>query len=139
MYTTLGYLVSIMAFFSFATQPRARFVQTMTLNILGVCISAAVMLLSIYSAIKSRERSASAVRNSPHANPEERYDSSASVVIALWLCFSIYLINVGRAIRPEYSVTGTILSFFVIVASIDALVSKLRQFRSEGLLTWDSK
>ncbi|EXJ71161.1 uncharacterized protein A1O5_06155 [Cladophialophora psammophila CBS 110553] len=110
-----------MAFFSFATQPRARFVKTMTLNIFGVCLAAAVMLLSIYCAVKSRERSESATQNSSsNNNLEISYSASASAVIAVWLCVSIYLINVGRALRPEYSVTGTILSFFVIVASINA-------------------
>ncbi|OQU98700.1 hypothetical protein CLAIMM_04444 [Cladophialophora immunda] len=121
IYTTLGYLVSIMAFFSFATQPRARFVQTMTLNILGVCLSAAVMLLSIYCAVKSREHSESAAqRDSPNTNLKVDYNASASAIIGVWLCVSIYLINVGRAMRPQYSVTGTILSFFVIVASVNA-------------------
>ena len=68
-----------MAFFSFATQPRARFVQTMTLNIIGVCLSAAVMLLSIYCAVKARERSDTAVQHAlPNTNPEVSYNSSAS-------------------------------------------------------------
>ncbi|KAJ9614466.1 hypothetical protein H2200_002603 [Cladophialophora chaetospira] len=122
IYTTLGYLVSIMAFFSFAAQPRARFVQTMTLNILGVCLSAAVMLLCVYCAVMSRAHSESATQTgSPTSNLEMNYNSSASAVIAVWLCVSIYLINVGRALRPQYSVTGTILSFFVIVAAINTL------------------
>ncbi|OAG38453.1 hypothetical protein AYO21_07275 [Fonsecaea monophora] len=129
IYTTLAYLVSIMAFFSFATQPRARFVQTMTLNIIGVCIAAAVMLLSIYCAVKSREHSGSgAQQNSSNTNVNVSYSASASAIIGVWLCVSIYLINVGRALRPQYSVTGTILSFFVIVASVNATrISQMSQ------------
>ncbi|OAP65161.1 hypothetical protein AYL99_01133 [Fonsecaea erecta] len=120
-YTSLGYLVSIMSFFSFATQPRARFVQTMLLNVFGVCLSAAVMLLSMYCAVKSREHSRSAAQPGPSNTKRTiNYSGSASAIIALWLCLSIYLINVGRALRPQYSVTGTILSFFVIVASVNA-------------------
>ena len=124
IYTTLGYLVSIMAFFSFATQPRARFVQTMILNVFGVCLSAACMLLTIYCAAKARERTENAVENnSPNSSViEVSYNSSASAVIGVWLCVYIYLIHVGRALRPQYSVTGTILSFFVIVASVNATV-----------------
>ena len=128
-----------MAFFSFATQPRARFVQTMTLNIIGVCLSAAVMLLSIYCAVKARERSDTAVQHAlPNTNPEVSYNSSASAVIAVWLCVSIYLINVGRALRPQYSVTGTILSFFVIVASINATVETFLNFSQRRELTQHS-
>ena len=37
-YTTLGYLVSIVSVLGMPIMPRAKFIQTLLLNILGICI-----------------------------------------------------------------------------------------------------
>jgi hypothetical protein len=123
-FTTLSYLVCLMAFFSFATSPRARFIQTMLLNILGVCILAGSTTLAIFCAVKARENTQSpedAARLRTATNPlDVPYNSSASAVIAVWLCFTIYLINILRAAKPQLAVTGTILSFYTIVVCVNA-------------------
>lgn len=42
-YTTLGYLTAIMSILGFPIMPRGKFIQTMSLNVLGVCLGAAVI------------------------------------------------------------------------------------------------
>lgn len=44
-YGTLGYLVAIMSILGFCIMPRGKFLQTMSLNILSVCLAAAINLL----------------------------------------------------------------------------------------------
>lgn len=46
-YTTLGYLVAISSIIGFCIMPRAKFVQTMLLNVSGLCIGSALALLMV--------------------------------------------------------------------------------------------
>lgn len=51
-YTTLGYLVAIASTLGFAIMPRGKFIQTMTLNVLGICLAAATNLLALFCVVK---------------------------------------------------------------------------------------
>lgn len=53
-YSTLGYLVAITSVLGMAILPRGVFIQTMLLNILSICIAAAVNLLALYCAVQAR-------------------------------------------------------------------------------------
>ncbi|KAI7510959.1 hypothetical protein KC347_g3845 [Hortaea werneckii] len=110
-YTTLGYLVAITSILGFCIMPRGKFIQTMTLNILAVCLSAAVNLLSLYCATQARKHT------TPPGVPLTGYNSSSSAVLAIWLMVQIYLINVVRAARPQFQFPAIIYSIFVIVSS----------------------
>ncbi|KAI7217442.1 hypothetical protein KC333_g4220 [Hortaea werneckii] len=110
-YTTLGYLVAITSILGFCIMPRGKFIQTMTLNILAVCLSAAVNLLSLYCATQARKHT------TPPGRPLAGYNSSSSAVLAIWLMVQIYLINVVRAARPQFQFPAIIYSIFVIVSS----------------------
>lgn len=113
-YQTLGYLVAIMSILSFAIMPRAKFFQTMVLNIvctpflfryspvaekkqLGTCIGAAMTLLAIYCAVQARVHTTHALpaaSGSPSPSAQARgYNSSASVVSAIWLFVNVYVVN----------------------------------------------
>jgi hypothetical protein len=109
-YTTLGYLIAIMTILGFPIMPRGKFIQTMTLNILGVCLGAAVNLLALYTATQARINTAS-----PSA-PPTAYNSSASAVCAIWFMFQIYLVNYLRASRPQFQFPAIIYSIFAIVS-----------------------
>lgn len=121
-FSTLGYLVAIMSTLSFATMPRAKFVQTMTFNILGICIGAAVALLEIYCAVQARTNTAppqpmpTGGAPSPGAQVAG-YNSSASAVCAIWLFFNIYVVNLMRASRPQLQFPVILYSIFTNVAS----------------------
>lgn len=124
-YSTLGYLVAVMSILSFAILPRAKFVQTMLLNIIGICIGACVALLSIYCSVQARAHTTAHRANeskSASGGPSPGaavapYNSSASAVCAIWLFFNIYVSNTLRALRPQLQFPVIMYSIFANVAS----------------------
>ena len=124
VFSTLGYLVAIMSVLSFAILPRSKFIQTMLLNILGVCIGAAMALLQSYCSVQARLHttpvpSASSPGPSPGA-AVSGYNSSAAAVCAIWLFFNIYVVNTLRASRPQLQFPVIMYSIFADVASVYA-------------------
>jgi len=109
-YTTLGYLIAIMTILGFPIMPRGKFIQTMMLNILGVCLGAAVNLLALYTATRAR------INTTPPGGPPTGYNSSASAVCAIWFMFQIYCVNYLRASRPQFQFPAIIYSIFAIVS-----------------------
>lgn len=120
-YSTLGYLVAIMSTLSFAIMPRAKFVQTMFFNIIGICIGSCIALLSIYCSVQARAHTtphteSTSAGPSPGASVAP-YNSSASAVCAIWLFFNIYISNTLRASRPQLQFPVIMYSIFANVAS----------------------
>ncbi|KAH6680428.1 hypothetical protein B0J14DRAFT_470440 [Halenospora varia] len=115
--------------------PRAKYFQTLTLNILGICIGSAIALLGIWSGIKARE----------HTTPPgsvERYNSSQAAVCAIWLFANIYFVNVMRAKMPALQFPVIMYSIFTNVAfTYGSLFQTIAQGESfvrkllEGFLT----
>ena len=92
----------------------------MTFNVLGVCIGAAIALLTIYCAVQARINT-TPVSTVTSGGPEpgaavSHYNSSASAVCAIWLFVNICFANALRFSRPQ-------LQFPVIIYSIFANVS----------------
>lgn len=110
-YSTLGYLVAIISILGFCIMPRAKFIQTMLFNVISTCIGAAVALLMIWSALQARKHTTAA------SAPPVRYNSSQSVVCAIWLFFQIYLVNSIRAKFPQFAFPTIIYAIFVNVAA----------------------
>ncbi|KAF2806265.1 uncharacterized protein BDZ99DRAFT_538446 [Mytilinidion resinicola] len=110
-YGTLGYLVAIISILGFCIMPRAKFIQTMTMNIIATCIGAAVALLMIWSSIQARKHT------TPAGAPLAGYNSSQSAVCAIWLFFQIYIINSIKAKFPQFAFPTIIYSIFVNVAA----------------------
>lgn len=111
-YTTLGYLISIISILGFCIMPRAKFLQTMLLNLLALCVGAAVALLSIWSGIKAREHT------TPPGAPLAGYNSSASAVNAVWLFFQVYLINSIKSAMPQFNFPSIIYAIFALVSAV---------------------
>ena len=109
-YTTLGYLVAISSVLGFCIMPRGKFIQTMSLNVVAICLSAAINLLALFCAIKAR------AHTTPPGAPSIGYNSSASAVCAIWLILQIYIINVLRAARPQFQFPAILGSIFVVVS-----------------------
>lgn len=124
IYSTLGYLVAIMSVLSFAILPRSKFLQTMLLNIIGVCIGSAVALLQIYCSVQARAHTTAAPPPSSNGpspgSAVSGYNSSAAAVCAVWLFFNIYLGNTIRASRPQLQFPVIMYSIFANVASVYA-------------------
>lgn len=121
IYSTLGYLVAIMSVLSFCILPRSKFIQTMLLNTVGICIGSAVALLQVYCSVQARAHTT--VAPSPSSNGPSpgasvvSYNSSASAVSAIWLFFNIYLVNTLRASRPQLQFPVIMYSIFGNVAA----------------------
>ena len=111
-YSTLGYLVAISSILGFCIMPRGKFIQTMSLNVIAICLAAATNLLALYCVTKARESTSSPT---PLGAPPS-YNSSASAMCAVWLIVQIYLINVVRASRPQFQFPAILCSIFVVVS-----------------------
>lgn len=122
-YTTLGYLTAIMSFLSLAIQPRAKFVQATLVSILFICFGAAFALLQIRCVTSARQHSTPAaashatVNGSSGGKQAVAYNSSASVVSAVFLFAEIYLGNMIRAKRPQLQLPTIQFCIFAIVSS----------------------
>ncbi|KAH6642029.1 hypothetical protein C7974DRAFT_468480 [Boeremia exigua] len=110
-FTTLGYLMAIVSILGFCIMPRAKFIQTMTMNILSTCVGAAVALLMVWSAVKAREHTTVA------GAPPARYNASQSSVLGVWLFFQIYIVNTLKAKFPQLAFPTILYSIFVNVAA----------------------
>jgi hypothetical protein len=78
IYGTIGYLVPIISVIALPILPRAKYLQSTILNVLAVCVGAAMALLGIWSGLKARE-------NTSSPGSIEPYNSSQSAVCAIWL------------------------------------------------------
>ena len=91
--------------------PQGKFIQTMSLNIITICVASAVNLLALFCVVKARENT-----TPPGVPPTvPGYNSSASAVAAIWLIVQIYVINCVRASRPQFQFPVILYSIFVIV------------------------
>ncbi|KAF2826010.1 hypothetical protein CC86DRAFT_294491 [Ophiobolus disseminans] len=115
-YSTLGYLVAIVSILGFCIMPRAKFIQTMSLNILGTCVGAAVSMLMVWSGVKAREHT-----TVPGA-PPQRYNSSQSAVLGVWLFFQIYAINAIKAKFPQLAFPTIMYAIQVNVAATNGFL-----------------
>ncbi|EMC97852.1 hypothetical protein BAUCODRAFT_67516 [Baudoinia panamericana UAMH 10762] len=111
-YTTIGYLVGIMTILSLPIQPRAKFIQTMLVNIFVTLLGTAVALLAMLCTVRARINS--------EGYPTAPYNSSASAVAGLFLFAEIYLISVWRAKMPQFTIPSIILAIFANVSMIYA-------------------
>jgi len=124
-FTTLGYLVAIAATLSMAMQPRAKFMQTMIFNILGICIGGAIAMLASYCAVSARINTTfgteAATSNGPSPGATTvPYNSSACAVAAIWLLFNITIANAARFARPQLQVPIMLYSIFAGVSGVYA-------------------
>ncbi|KAF4637953.1 hypothetical protein G7Y89_g102 [Cudoniella acicularis] len=109
IYSTLGYLVPIITVISVPIMPRAKFFQTLILNIIGICIGSAIAMLGIWSSIKAQE-------HTTPAGSRQQYNSSQSAVCAIWLFANIYFVNCMRAKVPALQFPVIMYSIFTNVA-----------------------
>ncbi|ESZ98380.1 hypothetical protein SBOR_1258 [Sclerotinia borealis F-4128] len=108
-YTTLGYLVAIISVISMPIMPRAKFFQTMILNIFAVCIGASIGLLGLWSSIKAREHTST-------PGVVQSYNSSQAAVCAIWLFVNIWFANLLRAKSASLNLPVIMYSIFSNIA-----------------------
>ncbi|TVY78574.1 Uncharacterized protein LSUE1_G003688 [Lachnellula suecica] len=108
-FATLGYLVPIITVICLPIMPRAKYLQTIILNLVGICIGSAVALLGIWSGVQAR------IHTTP-VGSTATYNSSQSAVCAIWLFANIYFVNVLRAKIPALQFPVIMYSIFTNVA-----------------------
>jgi hypothetical protein len=105
-YTTLGYLVIIMAILSMANMPRAKFLQMLVVTISFALFAAALSMLAIYCCVRARDGDVAA------------YSSSASAIGALWLIIQIFMMSALRAKLPHLTVPCIMWAIFANTSMI---------------------
>ncbi|CAI6080444.1 unnamed protein product [Clonostachys chloroleuca] len=111
-FTTSGYLVPVVSVLTVAILPRDRFVQTLILNVLAICVGSAVSLLALWSSIQARTHtSPPASSNTTSAVPP--YNSSQSAVCAVWLFANIWFANLVRAKLPSFGLPMVLYSILI--------------------------
>lgn len=110
---TVGYLSAILTVSAQCLMPRAKFMKIMFFSILSTCVGAALSCLVVFCSVRARQHTTPA---NASQSVREGYNSSASVVSAIWLLFSIWLANTLRALRPiELQDPMVALSIFSVV------------------------
>lgn len=110
MTSNVGYLASTIAIISHTLGPRAKFMKIMSFNLLSTCIAASLSCLCLYCSVKAREHT-----TPPDASLDVAagYNSSACVVSALWLMFSVWFVLYlllspnGECLEAMLTVTGS--------------------------------
>ncbi|KAL4913300.1 hypothetical protein BDW62DRAFT_166816 [Aspergillus aurantiobrunneus] len=141
-FTTSGYLIAIISVLGFAIMPRAKFMQMMLLDILAVCLSAAVSVLMMYATVKAREHSTSSSQPSYGGSGFPPYNSSASVTSGVFLFFQTYFVHTFRAKYQQfqfpviiYSIVANVsFSFAPLLPIMPAATSMVRRLLEAGLL-----
>jgi hypothetical protein len=121
-FTTVGYLIGITSILSLSIQPRAKFLQTMLVNVVFVCFAAACVTLALYCCVQARIHSGESGRPSTGgANTSglaatgaqtAPYNSSAAAVAGVWLMVMIYCMSTVRAAKPQFmipAISGAII------------------------------
>ncbi|KAK6427955.1 hypothetical protein LTR95_015905, partial [Oleoguttula sp. CCFEE 5521] len=129
-FTTVGYLTGIMAILSIVIQPRAKFLQTMLVNVLFVCIAAAVVILAFYCCVQARLHSVGAVEpgnggsdtsgTAAQGAQTSPYNSSASAVAGVWLMVLVYTWATVRAAKPQFMIPTIAASIITNVGLVYA-------------------
>ncbi|KAE8382518.1 hypothetical protein BDV26DRAFT_299438 [Aspergillus bertholletiae] len=131
LYTTVGYLNSIIAALSFCFLPRAKFFQLSILNVVGTCIGAAMSLLLMYCATQARIHTTPPAATAQlmqalseaSSDPSEvsilslPYNSSASAVSGIWLFFGVWISTAIRARRPQLIFPVVMFNIFINVSA----------------------
>ncbi|KAL2271967.1 hypothetical protein VTJ83DRAFT_1338 [Remersonia thermophila] len=112
-FATIGYLMAIASILAHSLFPRGKFLTNLVLHLLAICFAAGTCLFGIWMGLQARH---STQRPDPLlADPQLRsYNSSQSVVCAVWLFANIWFVNLIRAERPVFN--GPVI-FFSIFAN----------------------
>ncbi|KAF2452593.1 hypothetical protein BDY21DRAFT_358551 [Lineolata rhizophorae] len=115
VYSTLGFLVAVIATLGLPIIPRAKFIQIMIFNILATCLAAATMSLALFTAVRARHPLPATQSPPPGTPPPQPYDSSAAAVCAVWFALNVYIVNALRAKFPQFVIPAIIYSIFVSI------------------------
>ncbi|KAE8448506.1 hypothetical protein EG329_009387 [Mollisiaceae sp. DMI_Dod_QoI] len=116
-YSTIGYLIPIMTILTVPILPRARFIQNFLVTSLLVCLAGALSLLAMWCSVKARENTTHTTGSKSNGPVPgaliSPYNAAASVNMAVWFFFMVWLANTFRAYRPQYFLPSIVFGVFV--------------------------
>ncbi|CAI7631717.1 unnamed protein product [Penicillium pancosmium] len=121
-FSTIGYLIPIMSILTIPVAPRARFFQNLIVSTLSVGFAVAISFLSMWCAVRARANTTHIPQGAKGAGPVagahvSPYNAAASVNMAIWMAFEVWLANTFRAFRPQYFIPSIIFSIFIQVTA----------------------
>ncbi|RFU27990.1 Catechol 1,2-dioxygenase, partial [Scytalidium lignicola] len=107
VYTSLGFLVSIIAVVTVNLLPRAKLIQLTFTICIFTAIAIPITMLATWSGLQARF----------HTDPKglNKYNSSQSAITGVWLFFNIVLSNSLQARYPALLIPTILYNIFVIV------------------------
>jgi hypothetical protein len=72
------------------------------MNLFAICLGSAIGLLVVYCSVRARLHTTVLTRAGSAEAGTVPYNSSASVVSAVWLFFQVYLVNCLKAKYPQF-------------------------------------
>lgn len=117
--------MAVVSILGSAPCPRAKFLEIMVLNILGVCLATAFGLLTAYASVKARQNTAPYTGQEGCCTPEVAlvevpYNGPASAVSGSFLFLQIWLIHSWRARYPRLQTPVIIYAIFVNLLAISS-------------------
>ncbi len=121
LFATLGYEIPIISVLALAILPRGKYLQNLALNVVAICVGAAVALLVLWTAVQARINTSQpltpAEAKAAAAAGRPPYNSSQSAVCAVWLFTNIWIVNILRAKMPSFNLPSIVYSILVNIAA----------------------
>ncbi|KAH7417167.1 hypothetical protein BKA64DRAFT_291476 [Cadophora sp. MPI-SDFR-AT-0126] len=131
-YLNLGYLIIIVSIITVPILPRGKYLMNLFLCLFLTCFACGMVYLGIWTGIKARQHT-----TPPDAPPSvaRGYNSSASVVNAIFLMVNMFGINTLRASRVSLKIPAIHYTIFTLVGFTygpqQATVAHARRFTKE--------
>ena len=122
-YSTVGYIIAMIAFLSFAILPRAKYLEALVFNTLSTCLAAALSLLAIWCGVKARQ-------HTTPAGSTAAYNSSQAAVCAIWFFFAQW---VAGTVRAKLPLLQNSVFFFSVVTMISMTYAPRFHTMQEGI------
>ncbi|KAH9209022.1 hypothetical protein DL95DRAFT_467163 [Leptodontidium sp. 2 PMI_412] len=134
IFWNFGYLIIIVSITTVPILPRGKFLLNVGLSLSLTCLAAGMVILGQYAGIKAREHT-----TAPGA-PITGYNSTASVVNAIFLMLNVFGINDLHAARPAFSIPSIQYSVFTMVGFVygpqEPTIAASQRFVKEVLYTF---
>lgn len=91
------------------TQPRARFLRVLIQCVISTCLAAATILLALWCGTQARKHTTNP------ADPPEKYNSSQSAILGIWLVFSIWTASTIKSAYPTLMMPVLLAEVYLVV------------------------
>ncbi|KLU92538.1 hypothetical protein MAPG_11483 [Magnaporthiopsis poae ATCC 64411] len=124
-FSSIGYEVSIVSVLAVAILPRGKYLQTLVLNLTAVIAGTGLAMLVLWLGVQARLNTSTlppqtTTSNTTTGRPQRLpYNGPQSAVCAVWLFFSIWLVNLVRAKAPSFNIPTILFSILLNIACMN--------------------